>query len=210
MKTSLYGTYVHQLSRLFVKKEDKVFDCGCGDGSKTNILMNYSDKVIGGDIDKRVDVGYGVDFRKIDCKKYGQENEFDVVFSFDVIEHIHEDLEFLQELVRITKSGGTIIVGTPNRYRLSNKIIILFKGEIKYPRNLGHHYESGGDIIHLREYTKEDLLKLTKEITNIKNIEVKSSFFGLYTSIGPIGLKRLDQKLFAKHAQHLFLILKKI
>lgn len=210
MKIHLYGLYVNQLCELFVKKGHRIFDCGCGDGSKANILMCYSDNVIGGDLNKRVNPVYKINFRKIDHDKYGNEDEFDVVFSFDVIEHVENDLGFLKELVRITKPGGIIIVGTPNRTRLSNKIVSLLSGGIKYPRKLGYDYASGGDVIHLREYTKDDLLKLSEKILNVRVVEVKAGFLGFYTPIGTIGLKGLDQKIFAKYAQHLFLIIKKI
>ena len=206
MKISLYDSYVHQLCNLFVKKTDKVFDCGCGSGSKTIILSKYSDDVIGGDLDKRIEAD--INFRKISDKEYGSENEFDAVFSFDVIEHVQDDLGFLKELARITRPGGVVVVGTPNRNRLSNKIISLIKGKIQYPRSLGYDYASGGDILHLREYTKSDLIKLATAVGNINSLEVKTAFLGLYTPFGPVGLKKINP-ICDRYAQHLFLIFRK-
>ncbi|MFH0814998.1 MAG: class I SAM-dependent methyltransferase [Candidatus Falkowbacteria bacterium] len=208
MKTAIYAKYVQDLCKEFVKKQDKVFDCGCGDGSKTKILMQYSDNVIGGDLDNRVALEFKINFRKIMPTQYGDENDFDVVFSFDVIEHIKNDADFLVELMRITKPTGVIIVGTPNKNRLSNKVTALINGEIQYPRKLGFHYESGGDIIHVREYTKRDLLDLAEKL-NIKNVVIRAGFLGLYTPFGAVGFKGLNQKRFAEYAQHLFLIIKK-
>lgn len=209
MRRSIYDSYVSLLCQRHVKQSDHVFDCGCGSGDKTRILMDFSKHVIGGDLDKRVELKHAIDFRKIGVQKYGTEGEFDVVFSFDVIEHVEDDLGFLRELLYITKSGGTVIVGTPNRNRLSNKIISRIHGPISYPRNLGYDYASGGDIIHLREYTKADLLALASECLDTYSAECFSCFFGLYTPWGAVGLRGFDQRIFAKYAQHLFLVLKK-
>jgi hypothetical protein len=62
----------------------------------------------------------------------------------------------------------------------------------------------------LREYTIDNLRDLSSKIANVEIVGIVGCFLGLYTSIGPIGLKGWDQKLFAEYTQHLFLILKKI
>lgn len=210
---NLYGEYVGRLSRKYIKKTDQVFDCGCGDGFHTSILKRYSDHVIGGDFSNRTDSKNKIDFREIKENEYGKENEFNVVTSFDVIEHVQDDLKFIQALVKITQPGGLIIIGTPNRKRLSHMIRALMGKKVTYPYKVGYHFESGGDILHLREYTINDLRKFSSMIANVEIMDVIGCFFGLYTSIGAIGIKGLDglnQKLLAQYSQHLFLILKKI
>jgi 2-polyprenyl-3-methyl-5-hydroxy-6-metoxy-1,4-benzoquinol methylase len=42
-------------------------------------------------------------------------NTYDVVLSFQVIEHIQNDKLFLQEIHRVLKPGGTALLTTPNR-----------------------------------------------------------------------------------------------
>lgn len=209
MEDNLYSNFIELLCDAYLKKNHNVFDCGCGDGLHTSIIQNNTRNITGGDFDNRINKKYHINFRKIKVNKYGKKNEFDIVTSFDVIEHVEDDYSYLKEIIKITKPGGRIIIGTPNRDRLSNKILSLYKGEIKYPRNLGYHYESGGDIIHIREYTKDDLINLSKRFEDIKNIQVLSAFLGLYSPIGPVGFKGLDIKIFSKYAQHLFLILEK-
>ncbi|MBP3482281.1 MAG: class I SAM-dependent methyltransferase [Alistipes sp.] len=41
-------------------------------------------------------------------------NSFDYVIAFQVIEHISQDLEFVREVKRVLKPGGQFIVTTPN------------------------------------------------------------------------------------------------
>ncbi|MCO6161315.1 bifunctional 2-polyprenyl-6-hydroxyphenol methylase/3-demethylubiquinol 3-O-methyltransferase UbiG [Flavobacterium sp. NRK F7] len=66
------------------------------------------------------------------------ENErFDTVISFHVIEHIEKDDLFLEEIYRVLKPNGTLILSTPNK----NKTIT------KNPW-------------HIREYTDLELLQL--------------------------------------------------
>jgi 2-polyprenyl-3-methyl-5-hydroxy-6-metoxy-1,4-benzoquinol methylase len=43
------------------------------------------------------------------------DNAYDVVISFQVIEHIENDSLFLQEIHRVLKPGGTALLTTPNR-----------------------------------------------------------------------------------------------
>jgi SAM-dependent methyltransferase len=162
------------------------------------------------DLVDRVKKDFDINFREIDPTDYGQENEFDVVTSFDVIEHMEDDVGYLNELIRITRFGGLLIIGTPNKNRLSNKLTSMLKGNIEYPRCLGYHYESGGDIIHIREYTRESLIKLVSNFENLKILNFYSCFFGLYVFGKSLGFKNVNVKILKDYSQHLFIILKKV
>lgn len=65
-----------------------------------------------------------------------RDGSFDVVVSFETLEHIPAGRTFLQELARVLRPGGTLILSTPNR---------LVTDE--YPRN----------PFHVREYTAPEL-----------------------------------------------------
>jgi ubiquinone/menaquinone biosynthesis C-methylase UbiE len=41
---------------------------------------------------------------------------FDVVFSNEVIEHVQDDVQAAREMVRVTKSGGYVMLFCPNRW----------------------------------------------------------------------------------------------
>jgi len=62
---------------------------------------------------------------------------FDYVVSFDVTEHIENDATFLIEAYRVLKKGGRIFLETPNRERLSHKLMKLIRKPTQYPLTLG-------------------------------------------------------------------------
>ena len=72
---------------------------------------------------------------------------YDVVVSFQVIEHIQKDKEYLKEIHRVLKPGGKAIITTPNRLR-------------SFTRNPWH----------VREYTPEQLEKLSLKYFSIVDV----------------------------------------
>ncbi|MFD2202032.1 class I SAM-dependent methyltransferase [Shivajiella indica] len=130
----------------FVK--GKLLEVGCGEGRGVEILMPLVEEYLG--LDKIQEV---IDILK---KKYpeakfrqaiippfsGIEDDFfDSVVSFQVIEHIKDDRLFLEEIHRVLKPGGKAIISTPNiRHTLSR------------------------NPWHIREYTAQQLEDLCKSI----------------------------------------------
>lgn len=82
------------------------------------------------------------------------DKSFDAVVSFDVVEHILDDKQFISEAFRVCKKGGYLVLGTPNRLRLSNRLMNLLGKRIVYP------YYLGPNTIHVREYTKAEFASL--------------------------------------------------
>jgi len=88
------------------------------------------------------------------------DHAYDLVVSFQVIEHIQDDALFLQEIQRVLKPGGTALLTTPNR-RLS------------LTRNPWH----------IREYLPEELEQLAKKFfdqVNMKGITGNSKVMTYY------------------------------
>lgn len=142
-------------------------DVGCGDGTRT-ILFNRPGRIIFGvdfsnwlknEIKKRIKFQQ-VDFNE---KKLPYKNSsFDIVFSFDVIEHLPTPQPMLSEIYRVMKKNGTFIIGTPNRNRLLSFILLSLKlRKIPYFPNeatKGEPYAS-----HVVEYTYQELEDLLKK-----------------------------------------------
>ena len=77
------------------------------------------------------------------------DESFDCVVSFQVIEHIKRDKEFVREVYRVLKKGGKFIVSTPNR-----------------PMSLTRN------PWHVREYTAEQFGALLSEFADVEALGV--------------------------------------
>lgn len=77
-----------------------------------------------------------------------KDNSYDVIISFQVIEHIKNDRLYLEEIKRVLKPGGKALITTPN----------IKKTLTRNPW-------------HIREYTANELTKLASEVFD--HVEMK-------------------------------------
>ena len=107
----------------------RILDIGCADGYGASIIAkaNPDARVTGMDHEKRATDEAratfqlpNLDFECADAlRTIHATNTFDLVTSFQMIEHIPDDSGLVREMHRILKPGGSFIVTTPNReYRL--------------------------------------------------------------------------------------------
>jgi len=97
----------------------KILDVGCGTGVNAEFLRAQGHRVFGIDLSPTAlatfhkfgfegavgDASIGLPF---------ESNRFDLVFSSEVIEHLADGEAFLQELYRVAKPGGQLLLSTPN------------------------------------------------------------------------------------------------
>lgn len=99
----------------------RVLEIGTGSGYGVEKIAPVAERFI--TIDKHIPAielieGYdNVEFRQMSVPPLeGIEDEsVDCVISFQVIEHIKRDREFVREVYRVLKKGGRFVVSTPNR-----------------------------------------------------------------------------------------------
>ncbi|MEW6295841.1 MAG: class I SAM-dependent methyltransferase [Candidatus Diapherotrites archaeon] len=142
------------------EKKGRILDVGCLDGSFTLEFKKEGWNAYGCDISDSI---RKAERKGIKCKKFDFEgrfpypnNFFDGVIVGDVIEHIFDTENFLNELHRILKPKGFLVISTPNTASLPNRILLLMG---KKPLNLD--YTKGGG--HIRAYTMELLEKQLKQ-----------------------------------------------
>ncbi len=97
-----------------------LFEVGCGTGFVLEGLRRAFPQLwlVGGDLhleglehaSKRLP---GLDLLQLDARHIPYEREFDVIGAFDVLEHIVEDREVLEEMRVALKPGGGILVTVP-------------------------------------------------------------------------------------------------
>lgn len=164
----LYFPYI-EIKSLLHKPVDKLLEIGCGEGRGYNELQSYCNSYTGIDKNKTI-------LKKL-SEKYSKatfipssvppltsiaNNEFDVVVSFQVIEHIKKDRFFLEEIKRVLKPGGIAFLTTPNRKKTLTR-----------------------NPWHIREYIANELRTLTQSIFNtvtMKGIHGNAKVMNYYES----------------------------
>ena len=114
--------YVFQRSLLAYHKAAEmisgdVLEIGTGEGYGAEVLAPHTTRYI--TIDKTIPTNLyqeaNVEFIEAAVPPIPAENNsFDYVVSFQVIEHIKRDFDFVREVHRVLKPGGKFIVTTPN------------------------------------------------------------------------------------------------
>lgn len=96
-----------------------VLEIGTGSGYGIEIIAPHTEQFI--TVDKfmaqnRQALPDNVEFRQATVPPLPFESgSFDYVISFQVIEHIKDDIELVRELHRVLRPGGKVIITTPNR-----------------------------------------------------------------------------------------------
>lgn len=100
----------------------KVMDIASGSGYGSYILLNdgKAESVLGCDIDETMIRYAGIkyktnnlDFLKIDAHEIDINDKFDVVVSFETIEHLNNPENFLEGVNNILEENGLFVVSTP-------------------------------------------------------------------------------------------------
>lgn len=134
----------YKLAQKYVKNK-RVLDAACGAGYGTKMLQAAgASHVLGVDIDEAslanarktyahdlIDYTYG-NVNKLEL----EDKSFDVVVSFETIEHIDDGSIWIKESSRLLKDDGIFIVSTPNR-TIANPAAYF----VEQPRNRYHKYE---------------------------------------------------------------------
>lgn len=101
------------------RKRIKLLDIGSNIGILVKLAEENGWQGIGIDLDKKaVNVGrrhLGIDLRRVSLENahFGSQ-EFDVVVLSHIFEHVVKPYEFLEEVKRILKKGGLLIIQLPN------------------------------------------------------------------------------------------------
>lgn len=105
----------------YINSEDEVLECACGTGAISIYIAEKCKKIIATDFadgmlnqaSKKCRHFKNVTFQKADITKLEfADNSFDKVVAGNVIHLLPEPEKALDELKRVTKAGGTIIIPT--------------------------------------------------------------------------------------------------
>lgn len=208
--------YVEHISRYIFSENyvsDKVIlDAGCGCGYGSNLLAKTAKKVTGIDISdgalsycKEVYKNENLEFKKMDCCEMSfEKNSFDLITSFEFIEHVTEQSKFINEIIRVLKNDGIFIVSTPNKDYFNsfadrednpfhskelsfNEFEMLLKGQFKkvviYGQKISDNY-----IFRKKNY------ELLSDIRHDLNFLSRRPFYSIFKSLIPSGIRSVLKK----------------
>ena len=149
----LYGNILDQKRYIFALKyvhNKTVLDCACGVGWGSFLMANAGAKgVYGIDISEsaiRSSRKYfnheNITYKKCDPYDLSQDYKFDLITSFETIEHVENPLRFLKSLRQLSQKNTILLLSTPNAY--------CFKYKDHKPYN----------PYHLNEFSKDELDKM--------------------------------------------------
>lgn len=140
-----------------------VLDLGCGTGYGASHIADLAHSVCGVDVSAEAITFARTQYPKSNLHfetitagarlPFGDQS-FDVVLSFQVLEHVQDDARYVAEATRVLRPGGLLILVTPDRQHR------LLRAQRPWNR------------WHVREYGMKELLELIK-----KDLVVKDAFY---------------------------------
>jgi SAM-dependent methyltransferase len=118
------------LDQLKEIKEPVILDAGAGHGALSKKLHMKGFNISACDLFPEIFYYQGIECKLADLSKSlpYPDNSFDVVFSVEVMEHIHDHESFFRESLRILKPGGMLLVSTPNILSFKSRLRFLLSG----------------------------------------------------------------------------------
>jgi 2-polyprenyl-3-methyl-5-hydroxy-6-metoxy-1,4-benzoquinol methylase len=145
-----------------VSAGERVLDVGCGEGRFAAVLVDAGAKVTGIDVAaeplRRAHVRRPeLDLRQVQAEGAWplEDASFDVVWAGEVIEHLRDTAGWLSEVRRVLRSGGKLLLSTPDHGRLR------MLGWALRMRAFDAHFDPRAD--HLRFYSSRTLTELLEE-----------------------------------------------
>ena len=110
----------HQQTSKMIKKGMKVLEVGCAKGDFIKkISAEFGGKCVGLELnedaaEKAISIGLNVKTQTIQDFSEEHKEQFDLVCSFQVLEHISDVYTFIESMLKCLKKGGRLVIGVPN------------------------------------------------------------------------------------------------
>ena len=155
----------------------KLLDVGCGDGAFLRLASPLFRECYDVDISPSLVEAVRKAGFEATCVDLNEESLpfpdgfFDAVTTLDVIEHIFDPYRFIQELRRVLRNGGRLIIATPNLRYISHLVNLVVRG--RAPRTAEDTPPCVWDGGHLHYFTATDL----RELLRSENLTVQKTIF---------------------------------
>jgi SAM-dependent methyltransferase len=119
--SSFHEKYIQALGAARIP-ESVIVDVGCGAGQVVRALTDAGLQGHGVDVSEEsvaIAREHGGNYQVFDGKALPFPDGFaDAIGAFNVLEHVEEPVRLLDEMVRVLKSGGSLVVSSPNFLRV--------------------------------------------------------------------------------------------
>lgn len=173
----------------------RVLDVACGEGYGSAILAQVAQEVVGVDLDHATIEHARMSYASATNLNFAQGNAlnlpfpdkyFDIIVSFETIEHLHDPVAFIREVKRLVKDDGVCFISTPDRdvYSSSGK-----------PHNVYHVKEM--DLSEFQSLMSDHFA----EVITYSQISVLGSVMFRQNTCGeePVTFERRDDDSFEVH-----------
>lgn len=155
-----------ELSKKFLAKDKDVLEVGSASGGFLNLVKGNVKSVKGCDLSEEHCIyakkTYAIDSFNSDIAEIKDSNKYDIIFMFQLFEHISEPHSFLKKLSTLLNENGLVILSVPN---INEALFKLYK----------HEKITNGFFFKLQHpitYSPNALNKLMK-MHSFSNIETK-------------------------------------
>lgn len=151
--------FIDVIKELYAKYGDKkmrFLDVGCADGNYIDMHSQYFEHIEFADLkDQRSGTSLKYPFKIINLNdEIDLIDRYDFIVSLEVIEHLSNVKQGINNLKNLLSEGGYLLISTPNRLRLVERIKNFLGMPTVFPMK--------GDLAekHFQEFRLEELLQL--------------------------------------------------
>lgn len=148
---AMTAVFVHEkvLEITAALSKGRILDIPCGQGALSEKLREQGFEIFCGDYDSdnyRIKNGH---FHRLDlnCNLPYKDETFDCVTSVEGIEHLENPHLLIREIGRVLKTGGHLIITTPNIMNIQSRLYFLLRSHFRYFK----HFPQAGNQRELLE-----------------------------------------------------------
>ena len=160
------------------RKPGKVLAFGCGNGSEVEVAIKRNWQVEAYDVDpktvEKLRRKYPINIYSGNFFNLGlAAASYDCIYLDQVIEHLKNPREHLQEFFRLLKPNGILFLATPNISSIASNWK-SFLGKLGLKKQPGKHYDTWHHVLY---FSPNSLSKVLMEYFNFQIKEIKNDIF---------------------------------